>query len=866
MIFNKSYLTTFSKNKPYLALASKGKIIDSKFTLNSELSLYDYAHNVHYTPLQTDVEYCKVEWCENLLASGHTNGTMSLFEPCSDLSETSDSFKLIKNFEGLTGKVLGLDFNKNKNVIAAGSANGNLVFLNLDKLDQQYKCDIPIEENITCLAWNNQVSRILAVGTATGNILILDLRAKEIVKTLQSKDIKDINNIKWHPKCSTTIFASSNLNDLACFKLESNSLTKIGKFKSPTINFDILNQDTAVCCSDNEIKYINVDTFEIKEKINTENAFDISFSKKDPIYCSSYNSGTTEVFSNLCKNFNLGKAHLQINNKIVGPEIYKINTSPLKINVEENIEKKIIDILYSEEEFKFDENSRKEIGKLFLENRNIFPKSSIKNEGFIFDLQDDVVKNLITKNFEDVKIFNEKKINLNFVIDLMIKNNKVDPADSLEFLVCLAVNKEYEEFWKKISSDQWTIMIAILLYSDLNNGKVLEIIRNISEYFKIPILNLIYNDSKEYFNSRNISTDLPDKIFDVKDFFGKYGNEIFSLKKLNNSYDNPIINEYFWYAISHNMFGEMKDFNFKDEIIRNYIGKEQETYKKVDEVEKKLSNVTLTAPMRKPIIENKVQQEQKKVPEASPAPVRPPLYGAPNKSVASFSTKPVPETSSQKPLYGVPNKSVTAFSTKPTTETSPQTLNKPAPPKKSLYSGVFNRSATSFSTKPDTSVSTYGQQKPVQSPPQSNVSSIPKPFNKSPVIPQPVNQTPSSNNTRNTEENIQTNFDAIYLSKKFEEVFESLKEKASKKNNLIVGNKIKDAVRRFQVFQQTNKNDLSMTLLSRMNQILEIINSEMDKTSIKTKVRGIVDECSEIKNQQCDIWLPSIAILVQLVY
>ena len=82
MIFNKSYLTTFSKNKPFLALASKGKIIDSKFTLSSELSLYDYSEDIHYSPLQTDSEYCKLEWCEKenfqILACGHTNGSISL--------------------------------------------------------------------------------------------------------------------------------------------------------------------------------------------------------------------------------------------------------------------------------------------------------------------------------------------------------------------------------------------------------------------------------------------------------------------------------------------------------------------------------------------------------------------------------------------------------------------------------------------------------------------------------------------------------------------------------------------------------------------------------------------------------------------
>ncbi|EEQ82566.1 hypothetical protein NCER_100697 [Vairimorpha ceranae BRL01] len=883
MIFNKSYLTTFSKNKPFLALASKGKIIDSKFTLSSELSLYDYSEDIHYSPLQTDSEYCKLEWCEKenfqILACGHTNGSISLYEPNLDGKSSNDeSFRLVKSFEGLNGKVLGIDYNSNKNVIAAGSAKGNIIFWNLDKIDQQYKCDIPITENITSLAWNTKVSRILCAGTECGKILILDIRAKNVAMTLQNKDIKIINNVKWHPKCSTTIFASTNLPYLACFKLDSNSMTQVGKFESSTISFNSLNENTIVCYSDNQADYIDVDTLTVKESLKVENVFDVSFSQKDPIYCCSYNTGTTEIFSKMLSR-NEGNCQVQLDNYIVGKNIYKIRREKLEFKENDNAESKIFDILYAGKNFNFNKETRKTLGNFLLDNASmLFNVKLEKTQSEIkFDLTDKVILTLIKNEITTKEdIFDGRTVSLNFLFQLLLKNEEIEISDPLYFLLNIIINKNYTNFWKSISSDQWPIMIAILIFSDLSDEEVLTRIKEIQNDLQIPILNLLINEPQLYFNTRETVTDLPKNIFEILPFFQRYGSELIVLKKLNLQYNNPLLNEYFWFAKNYGMYNDLKDVNFEDKIIKTYINGGEFNEKKIID---KLENVSIKASdfVNKTVTEPSNQSLFKNAPKPS-------LYSSgANKSVTGFSTKPMPKTDSQENATAVTN-------------------NKPLPSKKSLYSGVLNRSMTNFSSKPGTPVSTYGQQRTIQTQPNTSFAKnkpdvIPTPFNRPNLsstlsnpaskngsfpIPTPSMQskssvyTPKSSSqdvtspvlpsTQKTETAASSTYDVVAISKNLEEVFENLKQTASKKNNLIVGNKIKDAVRRFAIFQQSNKNELSLPLVEIITKILDVINSEVDKTMLKHKVRSLIEDANDVKNLQSDIWLPAIGILVQLVY
>jgi protein transport protein SEC31 len=857
MIFNKSYLTTFSKTKPLLALASKGKILDSKFTLTSELSLYDYSLDTHYPALQTDSEYCKISWCDKddmqLLAAGHTNGTLALYEP-----DTDSSFKLLKSFDGLTNKVLGIDYNPSKNVIAAGSSKGNIIFWNLDKIDQQYKCDIPISENITSLSWNNKVSRILCAGTDCGKILVLDIRAKNIAMTIQNKDIKSVSNVRWHPKCSTSIFATTNLNHLACFKLDANSMTQIGSHDSSMIDFNIIDEDTVASYSDNKIDYIDVDTLSVRESVNVENAFDISFSRKDPLYCCSYNSGTTEVF---CKSDKLNikkNPHIQLNDYIVGREIFKISDYKLEISQKDDIETRILDILYKEKDFVINKDTRKKLGDLLLGEIEEVEKEEGK---LFFNLSDKLILNLIKNNIDDVReelMKKDRTISMKFFVNAMISKNCTETiSDPLYFLLSLLITKNYDNLSEYISSKQWRIIVSLLLFSDLSDEEVIKKIQEIIEKNNLPILNLLINEPRKYFNSREDGTNLPNSVYEIRDFFKKYGSKVINLKKLNLKYDNPLLNEYFWFGKNHGIYEQLKDIGFEDKIIRMFI----------DKKEISISNLSIKTPVinlaKKPLTEilNKTEQISTRPPavKTPSTPSRPSLYsGSSNKSVTSFSTKPLPRTlSKESNLQEKPS----GFSTKP------------MPSGRTLYSALHNKSATSFSTKPESSVvnppiaksvSTYGQSTEVKSP--SSVYSTFKPT----AIPKPsFKGAPTPNNTMTSQvsqQNEDLKYDRKALSQSLEKIFNSLKIQASKKNSLIVGNKIKDAVRRFSIFQQVNKDELSVDLLGRIEEILSILGNENDKNILKQKVRVIVDECIEIKSCECHIWMPAISILVQLVY
>lgn len=968
MILNKSYLTAFSTYKPYVALASKGKVLDSKFKLSAELSIYNYINNTTSEIIQTENEFLTLKWCErqnsdSLLACGMSNSILELYSYDNDL-------KLIYTYKGFDGEVKAVDFNTSKNVIAAGSSTGTIIFINLDKPDQQYKCDIPINYSITCLSWNYKVSRILSAGTECGKILVLDIKNKTIALTIQNKEINTVYSIKWHPKFSTYIFASTNLNSLTMFKLDSNSLDKIGIFRENIINFEFLLNDKLLVYSETQLDTIDLNTFKILKSELIEPVHQISFSKKDPLNCFSFIRGQTEIKPGNFTNYNSClqlPGHLignisNIDENLVEIKSYKILNEEIKLCENETEESKIIKILYENKKYKFDEQTRSELATILSENlisdtenrnkifneenateeKEIINDDNIKTEEIFdteknkdsniekntsknkenplpfIDVNDAITLNLVKNNIKYLETVENKSISIKFIIDLLI-NKKKDFMGN-DYLLYILITKDYSDLVNKISSNQFKIIILILLYSSLTNEEVINLLTEFNKKLNISLINLIVNKPEKY----NINSNTNLSIYDVPNFFKKYGCEFSLIKNFNISCGDPVTDEFFWYGASHGIYKELKEIKYDNKIINGYLNggeninediKKLSINKTTENISSDIENSVYNSISKNKIDFKSVSSAFIKTPvseNVTKSPISTPYdnnFSAPTTYSNSTLNKPSFAASENvKPsIYSGTNKSVTSFATKPI---------RPSP---SLYKGV-NKSVTGFNTKPgprnDSNVKTYSQLKTggvgfsnaststIQNSPISRVSHnvppgmisrpsvIPKPsmIPKPNVIPKP--NIPSSasnsfnqNNNKNSivedsnpvqkpgsQQNIQSSRiesvaqqDSISndeLIKQFEELIDTLKQKASKKNNLIVGNKIKDATRRMSFFEN-NKQRLNDFILSKINSIIEIVKSEKN---IKHDVRIIVDECVETKFNECDIWMPAVAILVQLVY
>ncbi|CAG8781927.1 9143_t:CDS:2, partial [Cetraspora pellucida] len=86
-----------------------------------------------------------------------------------------------------SGNVRGLQFNPiQNNLLASAATNGEIFIWDLAKPDKPYTpgTKSPKMEEITHLAWNNQVQHILATSSTTGYTLIWDLKNKREVMHL----------------------------------------------------------------------------------------------------------------------------------------------------------------------------------------------------------------------------------------------------------------------------------------------------------------------------------------------------------------------------------------------------------------------------------------------------------------------------------------------------------------------------------------------------------------------------------------------------------------------------------------------------------------------------------------------------------
>uniref|UniRef100_A0A8H7XM78 Protein transport protein SEC31 n=1 Tax=Psilocybe cubensis TaxID=181762 RepID=A0A8H7XM78_PSICU len=170
---------------------------------------------------------------QGVIAAGLENGELALWDPAKILSGASASESLILRNTTHTGPVRGLDFNPlQTSLLASGGVSGEVYIWDLKDPSKPYsptpgQRSTKLDE-ITSVAWNQQVQYVLAGASSTGFTVVWDLRGKREVVALtygggagtlagQSGTgmgmavggRRGMSDIAWHPDNATRLVTAS---------------------------------------------------------------------------------------------------------------------------------------------------------------------------------------------------------------------------------------------------------------------------------------------------------------------------------------------------------------------------------------------------------------------------------------------------------------------------------------------------------------------------------------------------------------------------------------------------------------------------------------------------------------------------------
>ncbi|KAF9486167.1 hypothetical protein BDN70DRAFT_846626 [Pholiota conissans] len=170
---------------------------------------------------------------QGVIAAGLENGELALWDPAKILAGAPTVDSLILRNTTHTGPVRGLDFNPlQTNLLASGAVGGEVYIWDLKDPSKPYS-PTPGQrssklDEITSVAWNQQVQYVLAGASSTGYTVVWDLRGKREVVALAYGGgagtlaglsgngagmavggRRGMSDIAWHPDNATRLVTAS---------------------------------------------------------------------------------------------------------------------------------------------------------------------------------------------------------------------------------------------------------------------------------------------------------------------------------------------------------------------------------------------------------------------------------------------------------------------------------------------------------------------------------------------------------------------------------------------------------------------------------------------------------------------------------
>jgi len=221
---------------PHVPLIASGTVagaVDADFSSNIELELWDLnlgnqsPSDFELKPIATaksDARFHDLAWGyvtaekpRGILVGAMENGNVDLWDPQA-IKDGSGEAALIHQGQQHTGAVNAVDFNPVRHdLIASAGAKSELWCWDLTNPAKPFSPGQHKStklDDIQALAWNNQVSHILATGGSTGFTTVWDLKLKREVVALNypgssGSGRRGIASVAWHPENATKLITAS---------------------------------------------------------------------------------------------------------------------------------------------------------------------------------------------------------------------------------------------------------------------------------------------------------------------------------------------------------------------------------------------------------------------------------------------------------------------------------------------------------------------------------------------------------------------------------------------------------------------------------------------------------------------------------
>ncbi|KAI9459387.1 hypothetical protein F5148DRAFT_1218787 [Russula earlei] len=226
---------------PLLATGTVAGALDESFSNDSQLEIWapDFLKKQEYDlggqgqkgprgSVSNSSRFNRIAWGkadgsrpEGVIAAGMENGELGIWDPSKIVSHVNPSEALILKNGTHTGPVRGLDFNPIQTTLfASGAINGEVCIWDLKDPGKPYSPGTRSSklDEISALAWNNQVPHVLATSSGTGYTVVWDLRGKREVVALAyggtggsqtGSGRRGMSDVGWHPDNPTRLVTSS---------------------------------------------------------------------------------------------------------------------------------------------------------------------------------------------------------------------------------------------------------------------------------------------------------------------------------------------------------------------------------------------------------------------------------------------------------------------------------------------------------------------------------------------------------------------------------------------------------------------------------------------------------------------------------
>ncbi len=572
MLINKKCIAAFARKNPYIVMATTPKLVDQDFSVKSELMVVDYFSGKTLGSMCVEIMFSKIIWCEtgskNYFAGVYDEGEIFIYE----YVDGNIVFVTQKKF--FKEEIGSVDYLGSKCLLAASSTSGKVGFWLVNEMKDVYRLNISLARNISCIAFNQNITKILCIGTADGRIEVVNLKENKVVLKVFVPGAREIKRIAWGGRNSMKLVVMSEKNFLSEVDLSTNSVRRIYDGNDSIIGF---NRDIVVRRGTIES---GGHVFPIQE------TYDCSVLDTGNMVVLNHDDGTTEILHiagprmrnviarrgnyiyGLCgrglttcvtiiviKKKTVLVEEKMFYDKLVECIVNNANSTELAEYILENAT--------SSDKVELTEDNKQLIRKNYSSSYKDFVKNSEKIEKDTEKHCEDIENNSLSsnvKNETDIKVSDDKMIPFRYLIEILAKRTSC-LENINDFPVLLVMSRIMNDFTRLGQLRNARVIAAVLLYSGVEDFSVLSFD---SEARRLRSL-LCRNITEYLANSVGTPTDY----FSLMAAMDALVMQIRPL--LKGPVDSPLLVEYFWYKIFMGEASEVMDIEFSDKDISAYL-------------------------------------------------------------------------------------------------------------------------------------------------------------------------------------------------------------------------------------------------------------------------------------------------------